>query len=78
MKKTNLLFSGLLSSGLLLGSLAMVGCTDSKPDAETTNPETEMSTNIAWQDSQARFTVIADGVIRMEYDKDGQFCDCLL
>ena len=75
MKKTNLLFSGLLSSGLLFGSLAIVGCTDSKPDAETTNPETEMSTNIAWQDSQARFTVIADGVIRMEYDKDGQFCD---
>ena len=32
-----------------------------------------LSANIAWQDAQARFTVINNGVIRMEYAPDGQF-----
>ena len=31
--------------------------------------------NIAYQDANVRFTVITDGVIRMEYAKDGHFVD---
>lgn len=31
--------------------------------------------NVAYQDSQVRFTVITDGVIRMEYAADGKFTD---
>ena len=33
------------------------------------------SKNIAYQDESVRFTVITDGVIRMEYAKDGHFVD---
>ena len=33
------------------------------------------SKNIAYQDETVRFTVITDGVIRMEYAKDGHFVD---
>lgn len=31
--------------------------------------------NIAYQDSQVRFTVIADGTVRMEWQPDGEFLD---
>ena len=31
--------------------------------------------NIAYQDSQVRFTVITDGVIRLEWQPEGQFTD---
>lgn len=31
--------------------------------------------NVAYQDNQVRFTVITDGVIRMEYAQDGKFTD---
>lgn len=31
--------------------------------------------NVAYQDDTVRFTVIADGVIRMEYSPDGRFND---
>ena len=31
--------------------------------------------NIAYKDGQVRFTVITDGVVRMEYDPQGQFTD---
>jgi len=34
-----------------------------------------LSSNVAWQDSNVRFTVINDGVIRMEYAPDGKFVD---
>lgn len=33
------------------------------------------NSNIAYQDSNVRFTVIADGTIRMEYSPDGEFLD---
>ena len=33
------------------------------------------SKNIAYQDETVRFTIITDGVIRMEYAKDGHFVD---
>lgn len=32
-------------------------------------------TNIAYQDSQVRFTVVTDGTLRLEYAPDGQFID---
>ena len=33
----------------------------------------QLSDNVAWQDAQVRFTVINDGVIRMEFAPDGLF-----
>lgn len=37
--------------------------------------ESEAQNNIAYQDGQARFTVITDGVIRMEWQPEGRFTD---
>ncbi|MGI6231377.1 MAG: TIM-barrel domain-containing protein [Prevotella sp.] len=34
-----------------------------------------LSSNIAYQDETVRFTVITDGLIRMEYEPDGKFTD---
>ena len=31
--------------------------------------------NVAYQDNQVRFTVITDGVIRLEWEQDGRFTD---
>ena len=31
--------------------------------------------NVAYQDNQVRFTVITDGVIRLEWQQDGRFTD---
>lgn len=38
-------------------------------------PAASTASNIAYQDSQVRFTVITDGVIRMEWMPDGKFTD---
>lgn len=35
----------------------------------------ELSDNIAYKDSEVRFTVVTDGVIRLEWAKDGKFTD---
>ncbi len=53
---------------LLALGLSAASCTDSGSDDA-------LSSNVAWQDAQVRFTVINDGVIRMEYAPDGQFVD---
>lgn len=37
--------------------------------------ESEAQNNIAYQDAQTRFTVITDGVIRMEWQPEGMFTD---
>lgn len=55
--------SALLTFGLVAASCSQADSADA------------LSANIAWQDSQVRFTVINDGVIRMEYAPDGQFVD---
>lgn len=31
--------------------------------------------NVAYQDNQVRFTVVTDGVIRLEWEPDGKFTD---
>lgn len=49
----------------LLCLLALCGCLDAQ----------NLQKNIAYEDAHVRFTVIADGVIRMEYAPDGQFVD---
>ena len=67
MKKTSYTLASLL---LTCGALS--ACTSG---AKETAIEPELSSNIAWQDQQARFTVITDGVIRMEFDSLGQFTD---
>lgn len=61
MNKKN--FATLILALLAIGS-TIVGCSDGYKD-----------TNIAWQDEQVRFTVISDGVIRMEWSADSLFCD---
>ena len=33
----------------------------------------QQPSNVAYEDARVRFTVIADGVIRMEYAPDGKF-----
>jgi len=33
----------------------------------------EKSNNVAYEDTNVRFTVISDGTIRMEYAPDGKF-----
>lgn len=73
--KTSGLFSFVLLSSMSLCELTMVGCSGKLSEADSEVKGEELSTNIAWQDSQARFTVISDGVIRMEYDQEGQFTD---
>lgn len=57
----------------LCAGLLVTACTTfpSTPASE----EVELSTNIAWQNEHARFTVVTDGVIRMEWTPDGQFID---
>lgn len=52
--------------GFAFGLMASA-CSCNKTD------EPVLSDNVAWQDSLVRFTVINDGVIRMEYAPDGQF-----
>lgn len=74
MKKSSFLLS-VLPTSLLLCSIGMAGCAGTQPKTESDAVETQLSTNIAWQDAQTRFTVISDGVIRMEYDQEGQFTD---
>ena len=49
----------------LLCFLAFCGCLDAQ----------NLQKNIAYEDANVRFTVISDGVIRMEYAPDGQFVD---
>ena len=62
-------FMHTLSTSVVVAlGLASVSCSSSQS-------ESSLSPNIAWQDSQVRFTVINDGVIRMEYAPDGQFVD---
>lgn len=56
----------LSASAFFALGLAAVSCTQSQN-------EPVLSDNVAWQDSLVRFTVINDGVIRMEYAPDGQF-----
>lgn len=56
-------FATLMFALLAIG-LTTVGCSDGYKD-----------TNIAWHDEQVRFTVISDGVIRMEWSADSLFCD---
>lgn len=61
-------FISLSAMALLSIGFSAVSCTDSgSADA--------LSSNVAWQDAQVRFTVISDGVIRMEYAPDGKFVD---
>lgn len=74
MKKSSFLLS-VLPTSLLLCSIGMAGCAGTQPKTESDAVETQLSTNIAWQDAQTRFTVISDGVLRMEYDQEGQFTD---
>lgn len=58
----------------LFGALAlMASCQQGGLEVQTA--DVQLSSNIAWQDSQARFTVITDGVIRMEWSADGKFTD---
>lgn len=60
--------NNLYTLALLSIGLSAASCTSSdNADA--------LSANVAWQDAQVRFTVINDGVIRMEYAPDGQFVD---
>jgi len=40
-----------------------------------TSVRSEAQDNIAYQDNQVRFTVITDGVIRLEWEPDGKFTD---
>ena len=49
----------------LLCFLAFCGCLDAQ----------NLQKNIAYEDANVRFTVISDGVIRMEYAPDGKFVD---
>lgn len=59
---------------LLAAAITLLcGCAGEKDTAQI--PSQVMSDNIAYADSQVRFTVISDGVIRMEYAEDGQFVD---
>ena len=58
----------------LFGYLAlMASCQQGGQVAETA--DAALGSNIAWQDNQARFTVITDGVIRMEWSAEGKFTD---
>ena len=41
----------------------------------TTLQAQEMGSGIAYTDSHVRFTVISDGMVRMEYAPDGKFVD---
>lgn len=67
--KTSFWALALLAVSVLMGSCA--GSNDQKQSNETAS----LSKNIAWQDQHVRFTVITDGVIRMEYAEDGNFTD---
>ena len=62
-------FDGTLSPGNMqeFGFIQAVGKT--APEFWT------MSDNIAWQDQHVRFTVVSDGIIRLEYAPDGKFVD---
>ncbi len=63
-----------MKSYLFIGAgLMMAACTPSSSD--TSIVQETLSANIAWQNEHARFTVVADGVIRMEWTPDGQFVD---
>lgn len=52
-----------------------MACTQSRTDAPAPEESVTLSDNIVWQDQHVRFTVINDGVIRMEYAPDGRFVD---
>ena len=59
-----------------VASLLLMACnpkTDNKTN--TTEGDKPMSNNIAWQDQHVRFTVVCDGIIRLEYAPDGKFVD---
>lgn len=53
----------------IAGLLAVTSCGAKKEQAVV------FPNNVAWQDSCVRFTVINDGVIRLEYAPDGKFVD---
>lgn len=53
-------------------ALLIVGCTENKT---TVGIAPALNDNIAYQDETVRFTVIADGTIRMEYAPNGEFTD---
>lgn len=60
---------------MLAGVAALFEGCGNGGDQQQGNDTEALSQNIAWQDQNVRFTVIADGVIRMEYAADGKFTD---
>ncbi|MBR6251129.1 MAG: DUF5110 domain-containing protein [Bacteroidales bacterium] len=59
----------------IIGATALLEACSGGNSTQQGNETTSLSQNIAWQDQQVRFTVITDGVIRMEYAADGKFTD---
>lgn len=70
MRKSN---SSLLTWALIGVTALLEGCSSSKQ--QENDEAIALNNNVAWQDKQVRFTVITDGVIRMEYNVDGKFTD---
>ena len=58
----------------LVSLLLMAACTTNNTKNTPAEP-VELSDNIAWQDQNVRFTVVTDGLFRMEYAPDGKFVD---
>ena len=57
-----------------MASVLLMSCAKAS-DAEPQPSGPNLDSNIAWQDEHVRFTVVCDGVIRMEYAPDGKFID---
>ena len=63
-------------STMAIAGLLLMACTQNKDSGnDTTAGNKPMSDNIAWQDANVRFTVVCDGIIRMEFAPDGKFVD---
>ncbi len=61
---------------MAVAGILLMACTQNNDSAgDTAASDQPMSTNIAWQDQHARFTVVSDGIIRLEYAPDGKFVD---
>ncbi|MCR5696750.1 MAG: DUF5110 domain-containing protein [Marinilabiliaceae bacterium] len=63
--------SSLFAWALLSVAALLEACSGNSP--QQSDKAIALNKNIAWQDQQVRFTVITDGVIRMEYAADGKF-----
>ena len=53
---------------MAIAEILLMACTQNKDGGnDTTAGDRPMSDNIAWQDQHVRFSVVSDGIIRLEY-----------